>query len=304
MSVDGPSGIEQGIEPPKPTPKPAIEQEQAEAKPNWTKIFLKTFEYSQGGGEENQKPLYEYLHELRPGWKISDVERAQIVEGANAYANARFVKPGTTAESVKEDPKGPTHKSLTQTDVHYGVKQEIDRMIQVINSDDLSHHAPDVVEMFRKQTAQRIAINILNRDFHYLFTKRHEGGRPRSGNPRQERFDPWLSHLRFYAGEGHGTGVPEFDQMFREVGDVVRRRLQSGQWQFDRNFVPKSGLAREVDDNGNLHEEIREYGADMKDNTGQLSLMAKIWEEKHPGQSYMEPFTRPAQPEPIAMVAD
>lgn len=172
------------------------------------RIIFDSFRFSQGD-PDLQKQIFAYLHGIRPKWKISN-DLLNKISKEFTFRVRGFM-------GYSEEPKPNVDRSL----LHYnlGASSESDP----INDEMLI----DMEKIFNGEetlivNVPVIARGVIVRDKRYLLDK----GRPRtfhrSGPEKSEMGDPWLSHSIYYGVEEHATGLPEFDQMFVEVGEYLR----------------------------------------------------------------------------------
>jgi len=164
------------------------------------KLFFLSFRLSQGDGDL-QDMIFKYLHFLHPEWSMPEEFREQLkIESASPFKKYLSGSNGTKVLHVSREPSA----------IDATIDNELSSMQVNLNRKNK-----------RKPSVYSIANEIMEKDFEYLCNR---NGRERNSsityNPAQ---DPFLSHICFFALEGHSTGAEEYDQMFREVKVVVLR---------------------------------------------------------------------------------
>lgn len=166
------------------------------------RLFFWSFRISQGN-QELQEEIFVYLHHLRPHWRIDDPIKEEFKRIAEAQVTKflNTTKGEATLHMVFDNPVSETlNDGLFMWHLMIGILNEEDEPANVKLSD--------------------ITDGILDKDLQYLI----ERGRPRSTSEETPAIpsslpsrDPFLSHFYYYGLEQHRTGLPEYDQLFRDV---------------------------------------------------------------------------------------
>ena len=214
------------------------------------RVLFLSYKYSQGANPL-QHSIMRYLHKLRPNWRIEDEGlKASLYQRASRSVLG-FVLPQQSGSPLSRNPgqpdlayHNPKGEGYLQTadSITDDLKDELNAMQIIFNDlqpprkqwsvsedtydpNDMSNLWDDWQNKLHELPLERLVPiltkTIVGRDFYFLATK---GGRFRkpdiSGNPALDR---WISHTIEYALRGRRSGLPEFDQMFRDVRNYITR---------------------------------------------------------------------------------
>lgn len=196
-------------------------------------LLISSFRFSQGL-PALQREIFRYLHDIYPNSGIDDSTKNSITTEAmptirrflkHTPEKAANINPAPIILHSYLFPDTPTNTTSiddVDTKIEKEAKNRIDDMQEIFNTDPGKNPF----------SIHSIIRDIVARDFKFLYEK---NGRPRN-NPDQTypMHDPWLSHLCHYGLNGNATGLPEFDQMFKDVNDCLKNYGTSMlSWQTD-----------------------------------------------------------------------
>ncbi len=194
------------------------ETEQAPTVVHLTNLFLQSFRHSQGYAR-TQAQILQYVHCLHPDWRISDHLRAQI-RRKSLPAIAALVSQMDEADQSR--PR--LHKAFAYEIIELETDIQLKRLQKELNK-SIKHPKRKL-----KRLVPLIAQGIIDRDCDYFVRGRPKGGNMTSRNPHA---DPQLSHYCYYGLEANSTGLPELDQMYRDIVAVVKAGKVSISRRFD-----------------------------------------------------------------------
>ena len=151
-------------------------------------LFL-SFRFSQGAAS-TQSQIFHWLHLNFPQYRFRDEAFVAEVLKRIQEMSQTFIL------------KNKTHKEIDLSKVNTNAKDELYAMRRVLDG-ELGD------EQQRILVLQQLVNGILERDFKYI------EGRP-AGQAAK-------SHIVTYAFNHRPTGAPEYDQMFREIGDFINQ---------------------------------------------------------------------------------
>lgn len=160
---------------------------------------------SQGDPYGQNKPLH-YVHKIRPDWRLTDGMKTKLIESTQSAV--------IKLESLGRH-KMPEHKLPgIRDEATYNVR-DMDEILQGI-------YYPLTP---RESVVDDMIVDMIYQDHKHIIVK---GERPRkpTGLLAHELFDdPNLSHFCHFVLRGNELKVPEYNQMFQEMRDVLPRRL-------------------------------------------------------------------------------
>lgn len=219
-----------------------------------------SFELSQGS-ETLQKDIVLYAKAANPELIISENELKEVYrELANKVMN-RF-----NLDWQGQGSTDATHPWVEESAIGQSIRKIMD-VFELIFLDDTEPTKEDLDGL-----EEKILEQIIERDYQYLVMR---GGRQRGREAGDsERYNPMLSHLRYFVGEGHKLPVPEFNEMLSRLRDRFSEKLNSGE------II--------VNENQELREIDRKYFPGHLDLA--VSVLAKTWESANQGK-FLEPFS-------------
>jgi hypothetical protein len=174
------------------------------------RILFNSFRFSQGD-PVLQHQIFAYLHEIRPNWRI-DVPQEEALK-----ATAKKLHEHVAVGARPAGERAILHTMIESTDFGSELDSAISWLKKTFSGEPIGHY----------NGIRFIVDKIITRDANYLLYT--DGGRPRTFHrpdlEKSEMGDPWLSHAIYYGIEGHTTGIPEYDQMFHELGDYINNVL-------------------------------------------------------------------------------
>lgn len=229
-----------------------------------------SFEFSQGT-TTIQREIYNYLHVARPNWKVAPPEQKQIAKLVQDRVLKRFFEKARKPKPNKPfESQDPSHIKVFYEDAAKQAGDECDRLVTNLNENILPS------EEGRRRMIERLTDLIIVRDSAFLIGKGKGRGRPRRKNySGSSRFDPWLSHIQYYAIAGNPAPTPEYTQMFGDIRNWLKEKIMNGQIEIDyknKKDPTSFGLERLGND---------------------LSSLARIWEQKHRGMNFFQEFNLP-----------
>ncbi len=183
-----------------------------------------------------QQSIFSYLHEQHPDWKISDEDKSTVFEETKKLVDSFH---GAVAPNADGSNSKTQHPQIDSKYDKYGdLQKNVDNMQATFNG-----------EAQVKEPLRQILLYTILQDHTILVEK---GGRKRSNpDPNDPRRDPWLSFLVHYGLQGNSIGVPEYNQMFRDVRSYIEARGSIGK---TFHYLPQIGtMYREVIDVHNQH---------------------------------------------------
>ena len=160
-------------------------------------VFLDSFYFSQGS-PSLQYRICEYLHAIYPDLQPPP-KQEDFLKRTLAVVNKITLFSPELHEFV---------------DVPYNIMQELED--QIIQCSTILTLSPPPLS----QTLESLISEIIERDFRYI------EARPRTAssenNPYNPRKDCHLSHLCYYALQGHPAGLPVYTKMFAEIAAYLR----------------------------------------------------------------------------------
>ena len=165
------------------------------------------------GNQTIIREALKFVHSRHPDWKIS-LDFANDIRTELEKSTGRFINNAT-----------PHNHTPRLNIVEYSSSQVTGLMREIFNSEEKDYDD------------KRLFENTVRQNYKYLFI---EGGRP--GRPKNlentydntaELRDPFLSYLCRYVIEGVNTRVPEYDEMFQEIGELVSNPVSKRRWSDD-----------------------------------------------------------------------
>ncbi len=154
------------------------------------KLFLASFDHSQGA-DAAQTLIARYLHITYPALSLSAEGVAELVASSHKAAQQVIATP-------------QRHKPLN--DARPQLEMEAKNFWSVFHLDE---------QASREQIIRQLTVALICRDWLY------KDGRPRAEQgvpaPYDPRKDSYLSFLCYYALQGHTTGIPEYNQMYKDI---------------------------------------------------------------------------------------
>jgi len=172
-------------------------------------VMFYSFYFSQGT-PEIQENLLQYIHLIRPAWRLPTENWDRlfaIVPAIERYADLGF----------HEFFKAGQDRIIEELDAI------VPYMYLILNSE-----AADPAT--RNELVGEIIVGIIGQDYRYLV---EQGRRPKAevtytaqhpGHGFNPMIDPYLSHFCYYALLGNTCGVPEFDELYAEIGTHAKGR--------------------------------------------------------------------------------
>lgn len=200
------------------------------------KLFFNSFRFSQGSNKALEG-MFLYLHLSNPSWRITPEIREHLrVRGPEVFE--KFL----VREEDKSLHKPFYPKELPLREIRDSIRSEILSELHLFEGSFSTEPTPHVPEgIGRNALAVLITKQLIEQDLRFLSLP---GGRPRGAalaeNPATTSQDPYLSHICYYALQGHSTGIPEYDMLFSDIRDVIQRsfgRTEAGQLNNDDTRV-------------------------------------------------------------------
>lgn len=181
-------------------------------------LVLKSFRFSQGN-YNLQLSMFDYLHMLRPEWRMSP----------------------ELGEAVAEKLEKPIEKLLSSSSHMQLGGMVVDNLAHA--TELLQKSLNGMRNLTERQLTQlpiSITQEVLSADMKYL-----NAGRPRghlipdsnSSTNLNPSSDPFLSHACYYGLEENSTGLQEYDQLFQSVKHSMIQN-PSGFYEYSLNLVP------------------------------------------------------------------
>lgn len=168
-------------------------------------LFIQSFRFSQGE-VELQEDIFRFLHEIHPEWRMSDDFREKVY--AESIEKIKNIVFASSRRGIPGGPKNNMHTTVGTTHpqdravevVKGGAKEELRQMQGILNGDG---RLGDTDAKTGDDLIQKIAYSMLIRDINYL-----KKGRS-------------ISYLRHFAFDSRSTSIPEYDLLFRKVGEYL-----------------------------------------------------------------------------------
>lgn len=167
-------------------------------------LLFHSFRHSQGV-EEIQRDIFSYIHIIRPEWRITPEDKPGIFAGSKEMIHAFLYGSGHGRKQGMA-----LHDSYPIQDIE---------TVNIAIADALDHMEDRFDDKKSKPKKKRELIqimsdSIINTDLHWLL---EEDGRERSPVSEKPKMDPWLSFIVHFGLNGNSTGVPELDEMYRDI---------------------------------------------------------------------------------------
>jgi hypothetical protein len=212
------------------------------------RVLFHSFRYSQGD-PELQQLIFVYLHNLRPAWTIDENLEEEI--------STRFIP---LAKQFLNQYKPTTFHADTPETVESSTKSELDAMLGVFSESlDEESVIPTITE------------HLIQREYRFL-RKGRDRKLPSKSFQKTPLTDPWMSHFRYFALEGHPTGLTEFDQMFQEMKKFWEHDPKGPEWDLNLDLSPTANSGLKPGD--------------------ALRFIAYQWEQHHRGELFFSAATK------------
>lgn len=170
-------------------------------------VFFNSFRHSQGQ-TTIQKDIFSYLHIIRPEWKITQEDKAKTLEiSQNMIFSFLYGKGHERKDGVTLHDSYPT-KDRAGIDII----DQLGEMEEKFNDEEKSDQEK------KRELIQKLAEDIADTDLYFM-----EKGRKRSPDRKSPPMDPWLSHIVHFALNKNFTGVPELDEMYKDIRAFITR---------------------------------------------------------------------------------
>lgn len=172
-------------------------------------VLFYSFYFSQGT-PEIQENLFTYIHLIRPAWRLDNENWDALFALASPiehFANLGFHEFFQAGQDR--------------------IIEELDAIVPYLY---LILNGNPALPAIRDVLVGELMADIIAKDYRYLV---EYGRRPKTevtyaaqhpGYGYNPMIDPYLSHFCYYALLGNTCGVPEFDELFAEVGMHVQER--------------------------------------------------------------------------------
>lgn len=175
------------------------------------RLIYFSFYFSQGK-PRLQHGILRWLHLSYPEYNCDNIDQEQLVD----------VVLKSIKKTVPEKGTGPSNSNATHIGVETDISLELLRYTNLFFDYLRGEGALNILGL--SELRSTIATQMINQDYHWLISK---SGRPRhkQGERKGPMHDPFLSHICYYALQGKSTGVPEYDQLMKEVATVIRQEF-------------------------------------------------------------------------------
>ena len=187
-----------------------------------SKILFHSFTYSQGN-VSLQQDLFDYIHLIRPAWRMNNGLKQEIFENALPSVAKRL------KFSVGNNEKHELHPKIYES-----IPMHLDARLQ----DFQKSLEKNIAE--KDPLIEKIAIMCLLNDFHFLV---HDLDQSPRGRPRRNEGEKWLSQLCHFGMNDAPTGLLEFDEMFDDVRQAIKNGLFNN---LDRELDAKLSRVTEI----------------------------------------------------------
>ena len=190
-----------------------------------TKLLFLSFRFSQGDAQLQQM-LFFWLHSMHPDWRIDAGLLGAAGEKSVSLFEKFFQFGGDNASQLS---KNLYHQGVYKNEIKENVQDFLSILKEILNGEkkDMFTAGGEVKTLQDINLVEEIAYFIAARDEKYIAK-----GRPRTGGESGHKTaiqDPFLSHIRYYALEGHSTGSEEFDALFAEIKKFVLEKIAQGE---------------------------------------------------------------------------
>lgn len=202
------------------TAKPDLEytplpDEETPSSSHLANLFFFSFDHSQGI-IAIQYRIFEYIHNIRPNWQITEGINADILEIA-AKRVERFLHHALKAPF--EDTTRPIfHQSIGGIDVPKEIEGRLREMRQCLNQ-------PGDEPPTKLHIIENITGAIIAGEFNLLYMKEilhgKKGRERQNADPHKTKADPYFSYICHYALNRRKTGIPEYDQMYTDIREFL-----------------------------------------------------------------------------------
>lgn len=169
------------------------------------KLLFLSYRFSQGKSEL-QYNIFEYLHDIRPRWRIGEKELPELQKALEETIQKYFGK----SKDILLHPSSPMRDTVV---IQESIKTEVKEFAEILNDKK--------EKINREEILSRIITRMIQGDSIFLSQKEGRERRATEGRKKSEHTDPWLSHLVYYGIQGHETGAEEYNQMFRDVRERI-----------------------------------------------------------------------------------
>lgn len=189
------------------------------------KLLFSSFRFSQGDINVQEK-IFQWLHAQYPSYKVSESNIDEIKKDLLKKTKSYVLSPKGHHTQVRKT------KTETGDDIpidHGFIRKQVDneasKFYNMLNSQE---------NISIEQAVQEVARGIIEGDIMYLRSE-EGGGRPNKLNPQ-------MSQIVTYGLSAESTGVPEYNEMFKQVTDFVLNefaKLRNG----EETTIPHNHLA-------------------------------------------------------------
>ena len=188
-------------------------------------LLFFSFKYSQGSFMSGfQNLIFEYLRELHPDWRFNKDQQAAVKQLLGEKVNKYFhMEEGKTLPDKKVTRYHTAHQY--GYDYNQNPEKPIDDKLIAVNVDTVANsffsRTTDDHEPWypHEELVKILTSGAIQRDHTFLV---RVGGRPRSGRQNPHAHERFQSQTIHYAIEGNSTSIPEYDQMFSEIGTHIQ----------------------------------------------------------------------------------
>lgn len=175
-------------------------------------VFFNSFRHSQGV-PTMQRNIFNYVHIIRPKWEITLEDKPKILEvSQNMILSFLYGTHGRKeGVSLHVSSKG-THKDR----VNIEIAHELAEMEEQFNYYNEKSDPEKKRELIKK-----IADVIIDKDLEFL--SKEQGRNKIPHNSRKPFMDSWLSYIVHFGLNGNSTGVPELDEMYKDIRAFITR---------------------------------------------------------------------------------
>lgn len=172
-------------------------------------VFFNSFRHSQGV-LTMQRDIFSYVHIIRPKWKITLEDKPKILEISQNMIHSFLYGTHGRKEGVS------LHGSYPQKD-----RANTEMVHQLADMEEKFNDKEKSDPEKKRELIKKIADVITEKDLEFL--SQEQGRNKIPHNSRRPLMDSWLSYIVHFALNKNSTGVPELDEMYKDIRAFITR---------------------------------------------------------------------------------
>lgn len=172
-------------------------------------VLFNSFRHSQGM-PVLQRDIFSYIHIIRPTWKITREDKPKILEISQKMILSFLFGTHGRKEGVTLHNSYP-YKDRANTEIVYALADM---------EDQFSYEAKSDPEK-KRELVKKIADATTGKDLEFLSKENARNKIP--NNSRRPFMDSWLSFIVHFGLNKNSTGVPELDEMYKDIREFITR---------------------------------------------------------------------------------